>query len=178
MGWSIISEQIIINTYFINCLLTGKCVFLLFDCFFKICEGIIPSLSFCFVRLNQIISFWFGVWFFLVVFYSIQKGFFFPMSILVALPCICSPFNSQFLTMSDLTAHIADVVLPVCYTDSDTHSRQLHLRELLEKRHHIHLISFGMSTKKQTNLWCYLCLSKVGCFVRDRKLLTVLETTY
>lgn len=36
--------------------------------------------------------------------------------------------------MGDQTAHIPDVVLPVCYTDSDTHSRQLHLRELLGKK--------------------------------------------
>lgn len=35
--------------------------------------------------------------------------------------------------MGDQAAHIPDVVLPVCYTDSDKHSRQLHLRETLEK---------------------------------------------
>lgn len=80
----------------------------------------LPSPSFSFTRLNQIVSF--------------QKGFFSRMSILVALPCSCFPFNSHVLNMGDQTAHIPDVVLPVCYTDSDTHSRQLHLRELLEKK--------------------------------------------
>lgn len=112
-----------------------------FDHFFKVCEGIIPSLSFSFARLNQITSF-----------PSFQKGFFFPVSIPVALPCSCSKFNSHVLNTGDQAAHIPDVVLPVCYTDSDTHSRQLHLREMVEKPQHIHLISFGMSSKNQTNL--------------------------
>lgn len=53
------------------------------------------------------------------------------MIIQVAVLCSCSQFNSHVLNMGDQTTHIPDVVLPVCYTDSNTHSRQLHLRELL-----------------------------------------------
>lgn len=67
-------------------------------------------------------------------FLSFQKDFLFPVSILVAFPCSCSQFNSHVLNMGDQNAHIPDVLLPICYTDSDTHSRQLHLRELLGKK--------------------------------------------
>lgn len=175
MGRCIISEEIIINTYLINSVLwLKKCFPSLWLLFLNMWENNpIAFLLFCEAKPNRLfLVFWFSG--FLVWIFFFQKGLFFPMSILVALPCICSQFNSQFLNMDDRTAHIADVVLPVCYTDRDTHSRQLHLRELLEKCHHFYLISFVMST----NLWCYLCLSKVGYFFRDRKWLTVLEIIF